>query len=67
MRQEKIKEMEELLYQKFRQVELEAVKEFAKKLKGTSFRMFSNSNEEFIYAQNVDVLLNELLAEKIAN
>ena len=50
MRQEKIKEMEELLYQKFREVELEAVKEFAKKSKGTSFRMFSNSNEEFIYA-----------------
>ena len=67
MRQEKIKEMEELLYEKFREVELEAVKEFAKKLKDTSFRMFSNSNEEFIYAHNVDVLLNELLAEKIAN
>ena len=62
MRQEKIKEMEELLYQKFRGVELEAVKEFAKKLKGTSFRMFY-SNEELIYAQSVDVLLNELLKE----
>ena len=33
MKQEKIQEMEELLYQKFREVELEAVKEFAEKLK----------------------------------
>ena len=33
MRQEKIKEMEELLYQKFRGVELEAVKEFVEELK----------------------------------
>lgn len=33
MRQEKIKEMEELLYQKFREVELEAVKEFVEELK----------------------------------
>lgn len=62
MKQEKIQEMEELLYQKFREVELEAVKEFAEKLKATSFRMFY-TNEELIYAHNVDVLLNELIKE----
>ena len=33
MRREKIKEMEELLCQKFREVELEAVKEFVEELK----------------------------------
>lgn len=38
-----------------------AFKEFAGRLKKTAFRMFPNSNEEFIYAKNVDVLLDKLL------
>ena len=46
-----------------RLVEINAVKEFAEKLKETAFRLFPNSNEEFIYAQNVDVILDKLLKE----
>lgn len=41
----------------------ETAKEFAEKLKATAIRMFPDSNEEFIYAQNVDVILDKLLKE----
>ena len=46
-----------------KQYEAQAVKEFAEKLKETAFRMSTNSNEKFIYAQNVDVILDKLLKE----
>ena len=39
------------------------LKQFAEKLKETAFRMSPNSNEKFIYAQNVDVILDKLLKE----
>ena len=39
------------------------LKQFAEKLKETAFRMSTNSNEKFIYAQNVDVILDKLLKE----
>lgn len=46
-----------------KQYKVQAVKEFAEKLKETAFRMLPNSNEEFIYAQNIDVILDKLLKE----
>ena len=46
-----------------KQYKAQAVKEFAEKLKETAFRMSPNSNEKFIYAQNVDVILDKLLKE----
>ena len=47
----------------FKQYKAQAVKEFAEKLKETAFRMSPNSNEKFIYTQNVDVILDKLLKE----
>ena len=46
-----------------KQYKAQAVKEFAEKLKETAFRMSPNSNEKFIYAQNVDMILDKLLKE----
>ena len=46
-----------------KQYKVQAVREFAEKLKETAFRMSPNSNEKFIYAQNVDVILDKLLKE----
>lgn len=61
MKQEKIQEMEELLYQKFREVELEAVKEFAEKLKekALSHCRIINCYELTFIETTIDELLQE--------
>ena len=63
------KKKEELLCKEYGLIKYEKetagkyLKQFAEKLKETAFRMSTNSNEKFIYAQNVDVILDELLKE----
>lgn len=63
------KKKEELLCKEYGLIKYEKetagkyLKQFAEKLKETAFRMSPNSNEKFIYAQNVDVILDKLLKE----
>lgn len=63
------KKKEELLCKEYGLIKYEKetagkyLKQFAEKLKETAFRMSTNSNEKFIYAQNVDVILDKLLKE----